>query len=101
MQINFVNRLRDKMSQFPTQCPSCSSNLAVRKLSCDHCETEVGGHYPLPHLASLLPHDQDFILRFVQCSGSLKEMAKLLGVSYPTVRNRLNEIIDTLKDKTP
>lgn len=87
------------MIHFPTQCPSCNSDLVVRKLSCDHCETEVGGNFPLPTLTSLSLDDQEFILRFVKSSGSLKEMAKQLGVSYPTVRNRLNEIIDTLKEE--
>ena len=42
------------------------------------------------------PEDQDFILQFIKASGSLKEMAGILKVSYPTVRNRLDEIIDKL-----
>ncbi len=71
----------------------------MTQLKCDSCETEIGGHYPLPQLAVLSPADQSFVLQFVQSSGSLKEMAKLLGVSYPTVRNRLNEIIETLKQE--
>lgn len=53
--------------------------------------------YPLPPLASLVQEDQDFVLQFVKVSGSLKDMAQLLGVSYPTVRNRLDEIIERLK----
>jgi hypothetical protein len=40
--------------------------------------------------------EQDFILRFVRCSGSLKDMAKQLGLSYPTVRNLLDEIIEKI-----
>lgn len=88
------------MKLFPTTCPSCSNDLVVKNLSCDQCETEVGGHYPLPLLTTLSPADQEFILKFIQSSGSLKEMAKLLGVSYPTVRNRLNEIIEELKTET-
>lgn len=88
------------MKHFPTTCPSCQEYLTVRKLSCDHCDTEVGGHYPMPELCLLATADQEFILQFVKASGSLKEMAKLLGVSYPTVRNRLNDIIETLKNET-
>lgn len=56
------------------------------------------GHYPLPDLALLPAADQSFVLHFVRCSGSLKEMAKHLKVSYPTVRNRLNEIIEHLQN---
>ena len=56
------------------------------------------GLYPLPALVSLGQEDQEFILEFIKASGSLKEMAGLLSVSYPTVRNRLDEIIEKLKE---
>jgi hypothetical protein len=49
--------------------------------------------YPLPVLARLSTEEQDFILRFVKSSGSLKDMAKQLSLSYPTVRNLLDDII--------
>ncbi len=80
----------------PTLCPSCQSQLKVKNLKCEHCETEVSGLYSLPVLAQLTPDEQDFILQFVKCSGSLKEMAKHLNLSYPTVRNLLDEIIEKL-----
>ena len=84
------------MQQLPTQCPSCGSHLSVKRLLCQKCQTEVEGFYQLP-LFSLLPRsDQEFILLFVRSSGSLKEMARLLKLSYPTVRNRLDEIIERL-----
>ncbi len=89
------------MKQLPISCPSCSGKLAVRRLRCDRCETEVEGSYSLPALASLPQDDQEFIVGFVRASGSLKEMAALLKVSYPTVRNRLDEIIDTLQQSQP
>ncbi len=69
----------------------------VKRLRCDRCETEVEGLYSLPTLASLTPDDQEFIVEFVKASGSLKEMAAILKVSYPTVRNRLDEVIEKLK----
>jgi len=69
----------------------------VKRLRCEACETEVEGLYPLPPLASLALDDQEFIQEFIKTSGSLKEMAAILGVSYPTVRNRLDEIIEKLK----
>jgi hypothetical protein len=71
--------------------------LAVRRLRCDACETEVEGLYALPALAALSVDDQEFILEFIRVSGSLKDMASLLKVSYPTVRNRLDEVIGRLK----
>ena len=86
----------DNIKHFPVECPSCRDALKVTALKCDHCETEVRGSYPLPPLGLLEAGDQAFVIQFMTASGSLKEMAKLLGVSYPTVRNRLNDIIDKL-----
>jgi len=85
------------MKRLPTHCPSCGGALAVKRLQCAECLTEVEGLYDLPGLASLPAEDQDFIVEFVKVSGSLKDMAKLLRVSYPTVRNRLDEIIEKLE----
>jgi hypothetical protein len=89
------------MKQLPTLCPSCGGRLAVKRLRCERCETEVEGSYGLPALASLPTDDQEFVVEFVKASGSLKEMAGLLKVSYPTVRNRLDEIIESLKQNHP
>jgi hypothetical protein len=77
----------------PYLCPGCQSQLKVKSLSCKQCGTEVTGLYELPALVCLSQDDQTFILNFVKCSGSLKDMAKHLGLSYPTVRNLLDEII--------
>ena len=85
------------MKRLPTMCPACNSHLKVKSLICEQCDTEIQGQYELPPLASLCPDDQAFILDFMKASGSLKEMAKLLGLSYPTVRNRLDEIIERIK----
>lgn len=60
--------------------------------------TEVSGDYQFPAVCQLSPEDQDFIYRFVLSSGSLKEMAQQLGFSYPTVRNKLDDIIARLKE---
>jgi len=85
------------MKQLPVQCPSCGLKLAVKRLLCQNCGTEIEGLYVLPPLARLSKGDQEFISQFVNASGSLKEMARLMKVSYPTVRNRLDEIIGKLK----
>jgi hypothetical protein len=57
----------------------------------------VSGLFDLPELARLSPNDQQFVLQFVKFSGSLKEMAKYMSLSYPTVRNLLDDIIEKLK----
>ncbi len=63
---------------------------------CPECGTAVQGDYLLPALSRLGSDDQQFALAFILRSGSLKEMAKLYGVSYPTVRNRLDSVIARL-----
>ena len=83
----------------PCFCPSCQSHLKVKSLKCDSCQTEVSGLYDLPVLARLSPNDQQFVLQFVKCSGSLKDMAKYLNLSYPTVRNMLDDIIERIENE--
>ena len=82
----------------PYLCPCCQSQLKVKSLSCKQCGTEVTGLYDLPVLACLPKDYQMFVLNFVKCSGSLKDMAKQLGLSYPTVRNLLDEIIEKIEN---
>jgi len=84
-------------NMLPCHCPSCRSQLKVKSLMCENCRTEVSGLYDLPVLARLSSDDQQFILQFVKCSGSIKDMAKYLNLSYPTVRNLLDDMIDRLK----
>lgn len=81
----------------PCNCPSCQNQLKVKSLLCEDCGTEVHGLYELPILARMSVDDQSFILKFVKNSGSLKDMAKELNLSYPTVRNLLDDIINKIK----
>jgi len=83
--------------KFPTRCPACDEEMTVVKLSCPTCETQVAGHFNLPILLSLEQTEQEFILQFLLKSGSLKEMANEMGKSYPTVRNKLDELIEKIK----
>ena len=87
----------------PVICPACSGKLIIRELACQNCETEVTGEFDQPLLSKLSDEDQKFIIDFIKLNGSLKNMSKHLGMSYPTVRNKLDEIIDTLKteDSSP
>ncbi|WP_296146038.1 DUF2089 family protein [uncultured Flavobacterium sp.] len=89
--------------KLPIHCPSCSSSLSVSQLSCAECKTIVSGNYTLPILLQLSEEEQNFILQFFMTSGSLKEMATQMGNSYPTVRNKLDDIIkkiNQLKSKS-
>jgi len=84
------------MATMPTQCPSCSSPLTVVRLKCDTCGTQLEGGFAVHKLLRLPREDLEFVVAFVRVSGSLKEMARLRGQSYPTIRNRLDEIVAAL-----
>ena len=87
--------------KLPVNCPSCESQLSVTELSCPECNTKVSGQYLLPLLLQISEEDQQFILDFFLSSGSLKEMANQMGKSYPTVRNKLDDIIEKIKNLQP
>lgn len=84
--------------KLPVICPSCESKLSVTELSCPECSTKVTGAYILPLLLQIPEEEQQFILDFFLSSGSLKEMANQMGKSYPTVRNKLDDIIEKIKN---
>jgi hypothetical protein len=83
--------------KMPLDCPSCGTRLGISKMHCPGCDTEVSGDYDIPRLMRLAPRELEFAEAFSASSGSLKEMARRMEVSYPTVRNLLDEIIDKLK----
>lgn len=85
------------IKKIPVNCPSCDHLLQVVSLQCPNCDTTVNGQYQLPLLASLSADEQEFILSFFKESGKLNTMAKQLNVSYPTLRNRLDDLIEKVK----
>ena len=82
----------------PKNCPSCDQRLKIAELYCSACETKISGSFDLPVWAYLQEQEQQLILDFVKCSGSLKEMANSLKLSYPTVRNMFDEVIEKIKN---
>ncbi|MBA3898635.1 MAG: DUF2089 family protein [Bacteroidetes bacterium] len=86
--------------KFPCLCPACDSRLKVKKFHCSNCGTEVDGLFDLPPLASLNTQEQEFILSFIKMSGSLKEMAKIMDKSYPSVRNYLDDLIKKINNNS-
>jgi hypothetical protein len=85
-------------TKLPILCPSCSNGLSVTQLTCSNCNTVVSGNYPLHKILLLNGEEQNFVLEFLLSSGSLKEMATKMGNSYPTVRNKLDDIISKLNN---
>ncbi|QHT63865.1 DUF2089 domain-containing protein [Paenibacillus lycopersici] len=80
----------------PQQCPVCESKLTIQELKCEHCSTVIRGNFESTRLASLNREQLHFVEAFLKVRGNIREMEKELGISYPTVRNRLDQIVDTL-----
>ena len=70
----------------------------MTRLSCKACETQLEGQFDIPPLLQLAADELAFVTSFVRASGSLKAVAELTGTSYPTVRNRLNDILAQLAE---
>jgi hypothetical protein len=86
----------------PSSCPTCGHELEVRELSCPNCSTTVRGRWEPGAFGRLTDEQQNFLRIFVRSRGNLSEVERSLGVSYPTVRAKLEEIIDLLQeDPTP
>ena len=84
------------MAKIPKKCPSCGGDLIVSRLSCPQCQTEVSGQFEPDFFARLSPNDFDFVVLFIKSKGNIKEMERELGISYWTIRSKLNEIVEQL-----
>lgn len=79
-----------------SDCPVCRKQLKITKLQCTHCHTTIENEFELSTIASLSKEQLNFIETFLKCRGNIKEVEKELGVSYPTVRGKLDDIISSL-----
>ncbi len=80
----------------PGQCPVCSQELHVTRLQCRNCGTGIDGHFRLDRFARLSGDQLGFLEVFIKNRGIIKDVEAELGISYPTVRARLDEVIRAL-----
>jgi len=78
------------------KCPVCKENLTVTRLHCPACDTAVEGRFTLGRFHQLNPDQLAFVDLFLRCEGKLTRVQDELKLSYPTVRNRLNDVIRAL-----
>ena len=81
------------------ECPFCNEKVRIKKVECCKCGVNFEGEFYTSPVMSLSEEEQSFVELFVLSSGSLKEMAKLLGITYPTVRSKLDQIISNMKEE--
>ena len=78
------------------KCPSCNGDLGVAKLHCHACDITLEGDFGVPALLRLSRAQLDFVEVFLKNRGIIREVERELGVSYPTVRARLDEVLDAI-----
>ena len=78
------------------KCPICGEDLEVTRLSCHHCYTNIEGNFSLCKFCKLSDEQKNFVEIFIKNRGNIKEIEKELGISYPTVRNKLEDVIEAL-----
>lgn len=77
-------------------CPICQQRLHVVRLECDGCGTSLEGSFALGRFHALAADQLEFLETFIRCRGSFKDVERELGISYPTVRSRLDAAIRAL-----
>src|SRR3989454_4288334 len=78
------------------RCPVCAEQLKVVRLECDACGTSLQGSFSLGRFHSLAPEQLEFLEVFIKARGNFKDVERELGISYPTVRSRLDAVIRAL-----
>ncbi|MDQ7774249.1 MAG: DUF2089 domain-containing protein [Elusimicrobiales bacterium] len=85
----------------PTKCPACDGDVIITEMACAKCKTSIKGSFELNELAALSEDDLAFLKVFISARGSIKEVEKNLGISYPTVRAKLDALIKAMGLSAP
>jgi hypothetical protein len=82
------------------KCPICAAQLRVVRLECGSCGTRLEGSFSLGRFHSLSAEQLEFLEVFIRARGNFKDVERELGISYPTVRSRLDAMIRALGYQT-
>lgn len=83
-----------------TNCPYCSGDFVIKEVECQNCGTVIKSNFKVNRFHMFKPEDLYFIEIFLKNEGNIKLMEKDLGISYPTVKSRLKNIIGILGYKS-
>src|SRR5207244_7333237 len=87
---------RSKAHPVIARCPICSESLRVTRLECESCGTRLEGSFVLGRFHQLTAEQLEFLETFIKARGNFKDVERELGMSYPTVRSRLDAMIRAL-----
>lgn len=82
--------------QLVSHCPVCEGKMVITELGCEECGTDVRGRFTIPSLCSLPDDLYQFLVVFIKNRGVIRDVEKELGISYPTVRSRLDAALTAL-----
>jgi hypothetical protein len=95
--IDYNNEYQEEiMQKLFNQCPACGGQLLITECQCTKCRLQMRGNFQPRPLASLSDDELTFIRVFLSARGNLSEVERVLGISYPTIRNKLDEINNIL-----
>jgi hypothetical protein len=80
----------------PRSCPVCGERLALTRLSCPGCETELSGVFEACEFCSLDTDEREMLRVFLSSRGNMKDLERHLNVSYPTARARFEKLLRRL-----
>ena len=80
-------------------CPVCGQALEITRFHCGSCDTTIDSRVPVPAFFRLPDELHLFVLIFLRCRGNIREVEKVLGISYPTVCKRLDQVNELLGQK--
>jgi hypothetical protein len=80
----------------PGNCPVCSDPLTLTELHCRSCDTTLRGQFTFGRFSRLSPAQLDFMELFVRSEGKINRVCQELDLSYPVVRARLTDLIESL-----
>ncbi|MFC1503884.1 DUF2089 family protein [Spirochaetota bacterium] len=83
-------------------CPNCSKRMTIRQLHCPTCDISISGSFTSDRFALLGEDMLDFIETFILARGNITEIEKQLGISYPTVKSRIDKMVielESVKEK--
>lgn len=96
LKITGICKVKKLKREVPGSCPLCDGEIKVTEIRCNRCGIVIQGEFDLCKFCRLNEQQKYFVEIFIKNRGNIKEIEKELGISYPTVRNKLDDVISAL-----